>query len=183
MTGQKSFGGPAKREPKQGERVALSLRMTPDLKRKLDAAAEAGGRSQSQEAEFRLERSFEREALLSEVLTLAYSEEVAGILIMLGMVIDDTTLVLKQPREKPRSEDQAFQLGIRAAIRVLEAFLPSTRQTAEDIVPQDPAVDFVARDVIKTVLDDGGGNLFGLPANRIRTLLGKRAANLRRNRP
>lgn len=41
-----------------GERVPLGLRVTADLKRKLDAAAEASGRSQSQEAEFRLENSF-----------------------------------------------------------------------------------------------------------------------------
>ncbi|WPZ33120.1 TraY domain-containing protein [Thalassobaculum sp. OXR-137] len=32
--------------------------MTPDVKRRLDAAAELSGRSQSQEAEMRLERSF-----------------------------------------------------------------------------------------------------------------------------
>ena len=55
---RKRHGGPPKREYGPGERVALSLRMTPDLKRRLDAVAEAGGRSQSQEAEIRLEKSF-----------------------------------------------------------------------------------------------------------------------------
>ena len=64
----KKLRGPPKREFKEGERVALSLRMTPALKRRLDAAAERGGRSQSQEAEFRLERSFDRQGLLEEVL-------------------------------------------------------------------------------------------------------------------
>ena len=45
-------------EPAEGERVQLSFRVTPELKRRLTAAADKSGRSQSQEAEFRLERSF-----------------------------------------------------------------------------------------------------------------------------
>jgi hypothetical protein len=45
-------------EPEDGERVQLSFRVTPELKRLLDAAANASGRSQSQEAEMRLEKSF-----------------------------------------------------------------------------------------------------------------------------
>ena len=85
LTGR--IGGPPKREPKEGERVALSLRMTPALKRKLDSSAEAGGRSQSQEAEFSLERSFDRTDLLSEVMTLAYGKELAGVVMMIGEVM------------------------------------------------------------------------------------------------
>jgi hypothetical protein len=81
---RRKIGGPAKRAPKEGERVALSLRMTPDLKRRLDEAAEAGGRSQSQEAEVRLERSFDRTDLLSEVMSLEFGDRLAGLLIMLG---------------------------------------------------------------------------------------------------
>jgi hypothetical protein len=66
----------------------LSLRVTPELKRRLDAAAEHCGRSQSQEAEFRIERSFDRNDLLTEVLTLAYgSKEIAGVLMMFGLVL------------------------------------------------------------------------------------------------
>lgn len=58
--------------------------MTPELKRRLDTAAERGGRSQSQEAEFRLERSFERGPLLAEVLTLSYGERFAGFLMLVA---------------------------------------------------------------------------------------------------
>ncbi len=56
-----SRGGRPKRQPKPGERVQLSLRVTPELKAELDEAANQSGRSQSQEAELRLERSFERQ--------------------------------------------------------------------------------------------------------------------------
>lgn len=53
-------GRPTK-APKAGERVPLGLRVTAEMKRKLDAASERSGRSQSQEAEFRMERSFSEE--------------------------------------------------------------------------------------------------------------------------
>lgn len=51
-------GRPAK-PAVEGERIPLSLRITAELKRNLEAAA--SGRSLSQEAEFRLERSFSEE--------------------------------------------------------------------------------------------------------------------------
>lgn len=59
MTDTKRGRGRPKVAPTPGERVPLGLRVTADIKEGLDAAAERAGRSQSQEAEFRLERSFE----------------------------------------------------------------------------------------------------------------------------
>ena len=56
-TAAKRMGRPTKK-PKAGERVSLGLRVTADMKKRLDAAAASSGRSQSQEAEMRLERSF-----------------------------------------------------------------------------------------------------------------------------
>lgn len=54
------MGRPTK-APKGDERVSLGLRVTADIKRKLDTAAVKNDRSQSQEAEFRLEQSFNEE--------------------------------------------------------------------------------------------------------------------------
>ena len=45
--------------PKAGERVPLGLRVTPEMKKRLERAAIRKGRSLSQEAEMRLERSLE----------------------------------------------------------------------------------------------------------------------------
>jgi hypothetical protein len=60
------------------------------LKRALDTAATNNGRSQSQEFEMRLARSFERQALLSDVLALRYgSKEIAGLLMMIGMALQN----------------------------------------------------------------------------------------------
>ena len=50
------MGRPTKK-PKAGERIPLGLRVTAAVKHRLDKAAKASGRSQSQEAEIRLEQS------------------------------------------------------------------------------------------------------------------------------
>ena len=69
--------------------MPLGLRVTPPVKSRLEIAAQESGRSLSQEAEFRLEHSFDREGLLPEVLTLAFgSRQTAGLVWMLGIVID-----------------------------------------------------------------------------------------------
>ena len=54
------------------------------IKNRIDAAAKKNGRTQSQEAEHRIERSFEDEDILPRVLALAYGRELAGLLIALG---------------------------------------------------------------------------------------------------
>ena len=74
MTEQKRRGRPTK-VPIDGERVSLGLRVTADLKRRLDETAAASGRSQSQEAERLLEQSFERQSILREVLALVYGND------------------------------------------------------------------------------------------------------------
>ncbi len=56
---RKRMGRPSK-PPVPGERVSLGLRVTANMKMKLDQAAAESGRSQSQEAELRLEQSFMR---------------------------------------------------------------------------------------------------------------------------
>ena len=55
---KKRIGRPTK-TPKPGERVQLGLRVTPEMKKRLEKAAIKNGRSISQEAELRLERSLD----------------------------------------------------------------------------------------------------------------------------
>jgi hypothetical protein len=86
----KPFGAPPLREPVEGERFKLGLRVTAPTKRRLNVAAVRSGRSLSQEAEMRLERTFERQDLLSEVLALHYGREVAALVMMVGRVASDT---------------------------------------------------------------------------------------------
>src|SRR4051794_16631558 len=84
---RKRPGRPA-RELEPGERVPMSFRVRPELKRRMDAAAAESGRSVAQEIELRLERSFEREALLLEVLELRYGSPLAGLLMAMGAAMD-----------------------------------------------------------------------------------------------
>jgi hypothetical protein len=60
----KRIGRPTK-PPVEGERVPLGLRVTAAAKRKLEEAAIKSGRSISQEAELRIERSFDDDRLAS----------------------------------------------------------------------------------------------------------------------
>lgn len=64
MKGRRRVGRPTT-AAKQGEKAALGIRATPGLKRRLQEASEATGRSLSAEAEYRLERSFAVEDALS----------------------------------------------------------------------------------------------------------------------
>ena len=57
-----------------GERTALSLRVTAETKQKLEAVALESGRSISQEAEIRIEQSFEREWILKRFHALLKKE-------------------------------------------------------------------------------------------------------------
>ena len=65
----KRIGRPTKR-PKPGERVPLGLRVTPEMKKRLEKAAIRNGRSISQEVELRLERSLD----LSRHLIMAHDD-------------------------------------------------------------------------------------------------------------
>jgi hypothetical protein len=75
----KKRGRPEK-AARDGERVSLGLKVTPEIKRLLSAATAVSGRTQSQEAEFRLERSFLGIGLLREASELAYGRQMALLL-------------------------------------------------------------------------------------------------------
>ncbi len=57
-----------------GQRAPLGLKVTPEIKQRLDQVAKANGRTQSQEAEARLERSFREEDLLAEIREMVRTE-------------------------------------------------------------------------------------------------------------
>src|SRR5690242_18402359 len=78
-----------RRRPKDQKRIPLSMRITPGVRERLAEEAEMNGRSITQEAEFRLEQSFARQALLGEVLDLAYGRLPAAILVMIARAMDD----------------------------------------------------------------------------------------------
>src|SRR5262245_3291966 len=112
-----------KGRPTVGERVPLGLRVTPEMKKRLDAAAEESGRSQSQEVEFRLERSFERESLLSEALTVAFGRRLAGFLLATGLTISAVMRVKKGVRQLYRDDWTEDGEVLRAAVMATNTLL------------------------------------------------------------
>ncbi len=81
MDPTKSRPGRKSRQANQGQRVSLGLKVTAEIKNSLDAAAKQNGRTQSQEAEVRIEQSFVRQGLLAPALELAYGRKAAAILL------------------------------------------------------------------------------------------------------
>jgi hypothetical protein len=91
------------------------MRTTFEIRSKLETAAAASGRSLAQEAEFRIERSFEREGLLEEVLTLTCGPEFAKVF----------TELLEKRRLAFRDADKA---KVHKDLEMLLDLLPSAKQ-------------------------------------------------------
>lgn len=83
MKGTKRTGRPAK-TAQAGQRVSLGLKVTAEIKNRLDEAAGKNGRTQSQEAELRLERSFDRDDLLAEILNMRYGPDFAPVIYLIA---------------------------------------------------------------------------------------------------
>jgi hypothetical protein len=64
--GGKRIGRPMK-SPEPGKRASLGLKVTAEIKQRIDAAAKITGRSQSQEAELLIERALAYEKALGEL--------------------------------------------------------------------------------------------------------------------
>jgi hypothetical protein len=134
--------------PTVGERVPLGLRVTPEIKLRLDAAAAQSGRSQSQEAELRLGHSFEREDLLPEVLGEPYSPPMAGLLLALGLVMTHTGLREYWARSTDFgfndhwiNDPTAFDEALRGAFALLNYARPAGLPS-KPVVSPPPGVQF-----------------------------------------
>jgi predicted transcriptional regulator len=87
-TPKRRVGRPRK-EPRarSQKRFSLGFKVSSDLKRQLGKAADITGRTQSAEAEARLENSFRAEQALDEALVLAYGREGAGLALLVAEVM------------------------------------------------------------------------------------------------
>jgi hypothetical protein len=143
QTPKKRRTGRPGREPNPGERVGMSLRVTPETKRRLDAAAMEKGRSLSQEAEVRLDQSFHDEDAIKGALALAYGRRFAGILLVLARAMREagwSASLMKTGSFESAAEwlndPWAYEQAVQAATTVLEAFRPEG-----EILPPPPPVD------------------------------------------
>ena len=132
-------GRPRKTPIKAGEKVQLGVRVSPARRAQLDKAARQSGRSLTQEAEARIERSFDRQELLPEALTLAYGPQLAGLLMVIGRAMSDagsyagflsdsSVAQTKQWLENP--------YGYREAENALSLVMECFRPSADVVVPK-----------------------------------------------
>lgn len=137
-TDVKRTGRPTK-TPKPATRVSLGLKVTPDIKMQIDAAARASGRTQSQEAEMRLEQSFRDEALLFQVLEMNFGTYLCCLLLMIGKAMNDAgrhgaLLATRKPEGADNWFDNpyGFDQAERAAHQMIDAVRPEGAATQPD---------------------------------------------------
>lgn len=134
---RKNLGGRPRTKPiVEGDRVPIGLRVTPELKDKLATVADLNGRSQSQEIEFRLERSFDRLELLQDALTLKHGGYGAVLLQAIGeamSIAGRSAAICADPiasMKGPWTENPyAYQEAVNAIVAVLEAMRPKGKIT------------------------------------------------------
>jgi len=194
----KKIGRPTKR-PTAGVRVSLGLKVTPQIKERLDGAARSNGRTQSQEAEVRLERSFDREDLLSQGLSLAYGRELAGLLLLLASALEATGRLAHTLAEGNRAhaagtrrtaiparrgdwldDPYAFDQAARAALRILEAARPRSDGRGSPAAPDDAFGEASANSLLMAVRGQLESHLTRDEVDRVRALLGPLAERLDR---
>jgi hypothetical protein len=73
-----------------GKRYPLNMRTTFEVRRELEQAAAATGRSLAQEAEYRIQRTFQNQKVLQEALDLSFGPQISGLLMIIGDVMRAT---------------------------------------------------------------------------------------------
>jgi len=103
--------------------MSLGLKVTPEIKNKLDTAAKANGRTQSQEAEARIEQTFRGVDYLEQAMDLAYGPRLAVLLILIGRAMNEIGRHAPFPTNWM---DQAylFDEAVAAVVEALAAFRP-----------------------------------------------------------
>jgi hypothetical protein len=123
-----------------GERLALGLRVTKEVKQKLNQASYLSGRSQSQEAEFRLEQTFNANRTLFDALDLAYGRRWTGLILALAHAAQMTGTRAMSVNywnfsggEEWVSDPYAYDQAVKAVNTILEAFRPKGKIKIEPV--------------------------------------------------
>jgi hypothetical protein len=93
--------------PAVERRVAVGFRISPTLRKWLEAAASKSARSLSQEAEHRLEMTFEADGIVREALKLAYGPAVAKAMFQYADTMRTMQIVRDLTERGAMSDDNA----------------------------------------------------------------------------
>lgn len=153
----------------EAPRVPLGLRVTPETKKRLDDAARDAGRSQSQEAEMRLEHTFTARNAVLDALDLAYGRRLTGLLLAMAHAAQLTgtrAVFVSQANiaggEDSMSDPYAYDQAVRSIQAILEAFRPLGKIENPPPQPGLPEVAYAqlgegfAQDLLAAVGKAGG---------------------------
>ena len=137
----------------------VGFRASRKLKRRLSEVAAGASRSLSAETEFRLEHSFDRQDLLGEVLELRFRVPLAGLLMAIGIAMDESSRAAvllsqlgKRDRQSWADDPFAYDQAIRAANSVLEAFRPKGDPSRPEKFPNSERMgENVAQDTLGNI--------------------------------
>jgi hypothetical protein len=124
---------------KTTDQVQINVRMREGLRAKLELSAKKNYESLNREIVDRLERSFDRQELLVEALTLAYGNHLAAILMALGKVMESAGKVARLATnpavgaEPWHTDPFAYQEAMVAAYLLLRELRPRS-----EFVPPRP---------------------------------------------
>ena len=133
MTEAKKGGRPRK-IPAAGERYAVTARLPTELRARFEKAADEAGRSLSQEAEFRLTRSFAEREALQELLG---GESTASVL---ALVAEAVSLIERQTGCAWRSDHWTGVAVRAAAARIMAAASPPEPDGSQEMFLRARAV-------------------------------------------
>ncbi|UYO37483.1 hypothetical protein KQX62_12010 [Rhodopseudomonas palustris] len=127
-----------------GKRYPLNMRTTFEVRQQLENAARNSGRSLTQEAEYRIDRTFQTERLLSDVLSLAYGPRLAGLLLAIGDAAKDTVVSISLNKlddvtgMKWVDDPSAYDQVAKAVSEIVEAFRPEGEIPEPGAIPAPP---------------------------------------------
>lgn len=153
----------AKRKP--NDPVQIGLRLPERLRAKLEQSAKRNDESLNREIVNRLERSFDRQDLLIEALTLAYGGHVAGRLLMIGRAMQEAgrlAAAAANPRTSPDlwvQQPFAYRQAMKAVMMVLFDFRPEGDPAAPKTtwLPDDIKVELIGSHVAKSLTESVKG--------------------------
>lgn len=139
MDTPKNRGGRPRTTPPPTTGDFIGFRVPASLKRDLESAATAAGRSLSSEAVVRMEASFRHDRGIMDALTFAYGPRIAATVVL---VADAMKMAIERPTMSLTKVSDAWRLeqAIRAARAVLQFFRPR-QVTPPAVVPSADDAD------------------------------------------
>ncbi len=123
--------GPKPRGPFEGKRKTLTTRITERTRRRLDEASEATDRSLSQEIEFRLEESFQRDRFENAIFEALGGREHYPLLVMVGNAV---RMVEEGSGQRWHQDFETAAQVKNAITTIIDAFSPKPGTEAERVL-------------------------------------------------